>query len=106
MGRHVNADAELDEHPDVTRERLRLGGAGLGGAGLGGADLGGADLGGADLGGAAQGHPLEPQAYISPDTHVGFDAEVASGTPDAAASPSHPDALVQGGLVGDGHELE
>jgi hypothetical protein len=91
MGRHVNADAELDEHPDVTRERLRLGGAGLGGAGLGG---------------AAQGHPLEPQAYISPDTHVGFDAEVASGTPDAAASPSHPDALVQGGLVGDGHELE
>lgn len=81
MGRHVNADAELDEHPDVTRERLRSGGA-------------------------AQGHPLEAQSYISPDTHIGSDAAVAIGTPDAAASPAHPEALIQGGLVGDGHELE
>jgi hypothetical protein len=81
MGRHVNAEAELDEHPDVTRERLRLAVA-------------------------AQGHPLEAQAYISPDTHVGSGGEVAPGTPDAAASPAHPDALIQGGLVGDGHELE
>ena len=70
MGRHVNADAELDEHSDVTRERLRV------------------------------------AAYISPDTHIGFDLEVAPGTPDAAASPAHPDALIQGGQVGDGHELE
>ena len=70
MGRHVNADAELDEHPDVTRERLRL------------------------------------AAYISPDTHIGSDLGVAPGTPDAAASPAHPDALIQRGLVGDGHELE
>ena len=70
MGRHVNADAELDEHPDVTRERLRL------------------------------------TAYISPDTHVGSADQVAPGTQDAAASPSHPDSLIRGGLVGDGHELE
>lgn len=80
MGRHVNTDAELDEHPDVTRERLRLA--------------------------AAQGHPLEAQAVISPDTHVGFDFQVPPGTPDAAASPAHPDALIRGGLVGDGHELD
>ncbi len=70
MGRHINADAELDEHPNVTRERLRV------------------------------------AAYISPDTHIGFDLEVAPGTPDAAASPAHRDALIQGGQVGDGHELE
>jgi len=56
---------------------------------------------------AEPGHPLEPQAVISPDTHVGADL---SGRPpaaqDAAASPVHPDALVERGLVGDGHELE
>jgi hypothetical protein len=79
-------DAELDEHPEVTRERLRHGTL-LPGA-------------------AAAGTPLQAQAYISPDTHVGFDGAVAPETPHAAASPAHPDALIQGGLVGDGHELE
>jgi hypothetical protein len=86
MGRHVNAEAEFDEHPEVTRERLRLAAA--------------------SPSHTPPGHPLAPQAYISPDTHVGSDTEVASGTPDAAASPARPDALIQGGLVGDGHELE
>ncbi len=56
---------------------------------------------------AEPGHPLEPQAVISPDTHVGVDL---SGRPadaqDAAASPANPDALVERGLVGDGHEME
>ncbi len=76
MGRHINADAEVDEHPEVTRGRLR------------------------------QGTPLEAQAVISPDTHVGADFGVAAGTPDAVPSPAHPDALIHGGLVGDGRELE
>ncbi len=55
---------------------------------------------------AAQGHPLEAQAIISPDTHIGTEFEVAPGTPDAPVSPANPDALIQRGLVGDGHELE
>lgn len=76
MGRHINTDAVVDEHPDATRERL------------------------------LHGVPLQAQAIISPDTHVGVDVEVAPGTPDAAPSPADPDALVQHGLVGDGHELE
>ncbi|MDP9026200.1 MAG: hypothetical protein M3N46_01425 [Actinomycetota bacterium] len=87
MGRHVNADAELDEHPDVTRERLLHGTV-------------------APPEHSQQGHPLQAQSFISPDTHIGSGSEVAAGTPDAAASPAHPDSLVQHGLVGDGHELE
>ena len=83
MGRHINVDAAVDELPDATRERIQLG-----------------------LPADAQGHPLEPQAVISPDTHVGSDSEVPPGTPDAAASPANPDSLVERGLVGDGHELE
>jgi len=86
MGRHVNAEAEIDEHPDVTRERLRLGTPAQEHS--------------------PQGHPLEAQAIISPDTHIGSAFRVAPGTPEAAASPAHPDALIQRGLVGDGHELE
>jgi hypothetical protein len=56
---------------------------------------------------AEAGHPLEPQAVISPDTHVGVDlAAAVTGAQDAEASPANPDALVEHGLVGDGHELE
>jgi hypothetical protein len=55
---------------------------------------------------AEAGSPLEARAAISPDTHVGVDVETPAGTPDAAASPANPDALVEHGLVGDGHELE
>ena len=56
---------------------------------------------------ADPGHPLEPQAEISPDTHVGVDlAARPSAAQDAAASPANPDALVERGLVGDGHEME
>ena len=56
---------------------------------------------------AEAGHPLEAQAVISADTHVGVEFnEVASDTPDAAASPANPDALIEHGLVGDGHEME
>ena len=89
MGRHVNADAGADEaevsdaavDADAQHEHARHV--------------------------AESDHPLEAQAVISPDTHVGVDLdEVAPGTPDAAPSPANPDALVEHGLVGDGHELE
>ena len=94
MGKHVNADAGSDEAEDT-----------------------GAAEGSEHEGSTAQheharhvaesGHPLEAQAVISPDTHVGVDlGEVAPGTPDAAPSPANPDALVEHGLVGDGHEME
>lgn len=57
-------------------------------------------------GGAADGI-LQNDAVISPDTHVGVDFDqVAPGTPDAAPSPADPDALIEHGLVGDGHEME
>lgn len=56
---------------------------------------------------AEEGHPLDEPAVISPDTHVGVDFNhVAGGTPHAGASPARPDALVEHGRVGDGHELE
>lgn len=87
MGRHVNPDAVVDGPLfDEANERARH-----------------AQLQ-AQL--DAQGHPLEAQAVISADTHVGTEFEVAPGTPDAPLSPAHPDALIQHGLVGDGHELE
>ena len=97
MGKHVNADAGTDE-----AEAAEL------------AD----DADNADAARSADaqheharhvagsGQPLEAQAVISPDTHVGVDVEKPAGTPDAAASPSNPDALVEHGLVGDGHEME
>jgi hypothetical protein len=56
---------------------------------------------------AEAGHPLEPQAVISPDTHVGVDLGAAPpGVQDAVPSPTNPDALIEHGLVGDGHEME
>ncbi|MEO6532097.1 MAG: hypothetical protein ABIO06_00830 [Pseudolysinimonas sp.] len=56
---------------------------------------------------AESGHPLEPQAVISPDTHVGVGPSAPpAGAADAAPSPANPDALVEHGLVGDGHEME
>ena len=56
---------------------------------------------------AESGHPLEPQAVISPDTHVGVEfGAVVPGPQDAAASPANPDALIEHGWVGDGHEME
>ena len=88
MGRHVNADANAD---DIA------------------ADPEGAEPEQESARHAAEsgGHPLEAQAVISADTHVGTDFdELAPGTPDAAASPADPDALVVHGLVGDGHEME
>ena len=94
MGKHVNADAGTDE-PDATDAALA-------------AEAPGADAQHEHARHVAEsGHPLEAQAVISPDTHVGVDLdEVAPGTPDAAPSPANPDALVEHGLVGDGHELE
>ena len=87
MGRHVNADAGSDEAEaaaegaEAEHETARHV--------------------------ADAGRPLEPQAVISADTHVGVDLdEIAPGTPDAAASPANPDALIEHGLVGDGHEME
>ena len=83
MGRHINADAEVDELVEQTRARH------------------------AQAAGGLAGHPLEQQTVISADTHVGsgFDG-IAAGTPDAAPSPANPGALIQHGLVGDGTELE
>jgi hypothetical protein len=85
MGRHVNTDVAVDqlpgEQPDPARQTTPPP--------------------------AASDHWLEPQAVISGDTHVGTDFdEVAPGTPDAAASPANPNALIEHGLVGDGTELE
>jgi len=100
MGRHVNADAGSDE-------------------GEAAEFVDGAET--TDAEGAPHEHArhvlepetetesglLEPQAVISPDTHVGVDLD-AEVRPDhqAAASPANPDALVEHGLVGDGHEME
>ena len=106
MGRHVNADAGSDEgeavefvdgaettdaegapheharhvlEPETTAEPEPTTGSGL----------------------------LEPQAVISPDTHVGVDLDAeARGAHHTSASPANPDALIEHGLVGDGHELE
>jgi len=52
------------------------------------------------------GHLLEPQAVISPDTHVGVELDDPVEAQNAAPSPAHPDALIEHGLVGDGHEME
>jgi hypothetical protein len=90
MGKHVNADAGTDE-PDATEAAL----------------VAEAHEPEHARHVAEPDHPLEAQAVISPDTHVGVDLdEVAPGTADAAPSPADPDALVEHGLVGDGHEME
>lgn len=81
MGRHINTDVEVDAIPASTLARTQQPGA-------------------------PQSALLNPQSVISADTHVGVETAVAPGTPDAAASPAHPDSLIRGGLVGDGHELE
>ena len=88
MGRHVNADAGSDEAEATAAD--------------------GAEAEHETARHVADaGRPLEPQAVISADTHVGVDLdEIAPGTPDAAASPANPDALIEHGLVGDGHEME
>ena len=94
MGKHVNADAGIDE-PDATE------------AAQGAGAPGSAEQHEHARHVAESDHPLEPQAVISPDTHVGVDLdEVAPGTPDAAPSPANPDALIEHGVVGDGHEME
>ena len=91
MGKHVNADAPSDEgeadelagapDADTQHEHARHV--------------------------AESGQLLEPQAVISPDTHVGVDlAAPEHGVPSVQPSPAHPDALIEHGLVGDGHELE
>jgi hypothetical protein len=43
-------------------------------------------------------------AHISPDTHVGSSNPVRE--PEVTPSPADPDALIKGGQVGDGTELE
>jgi hypothetical protein len=94
MGRHVNADAGSDEG-----QAAEL------------AESAGRDETVGDHEHARHvaesGQLLEPQAVISPDTHVGAEfGSPASGTENAAASPAHPDALIEHGRVGDGHEME
>ncbi len=91
MGRHVNADAGTDE-AEATEPAE-------GAAGAESQHDHARHV-------AESGSPLEAQAVISPDTHVGVDLDKPAGTPDAAASPANPDALVEHGLVGDGHEME
>ncbi|CAN5140343.1 hypothetical protein BH11ACT3_BH11ACT3_18010 [soil metagenome] len=43
-------------------------------------------------------------ADISPDTHIASTHPVVK--PEVTPSPAHPDALVEGNVVGDGTELE
>lgn len=91
MGRHVNAEAGSDEGeaPEAAEGR------------------GGADPQHEHARHIAEsGHLLEPQAVISPDAHVGGGLGAVTGAQDAEASPANPDALIEHGLVGDGHELE
>jgi len=106
MGRHVNADAGSDEGeaaefadgadtagaegtPHEHARHVAEAGAGPG----------------AESG--AESELLEPQAVISPDTHVGVELDApVTGTHPPAASPANPDALVEHGRVGDGHEME
>jgi hypothetical protein len=91
MGRHVNADAAVGDStadPQAVQpphETPRHAAPGT----------------------SAAGHILDDDAVISPNTHVGVDFDrLAPGTPDAAPSPANPDALVERGTVGDGHEME
>jgi len=91
MGKHVNADAGSDEGDAIEFAE-----------GTGSADPQHEHARHI----AESDHPLEPQAVISPDTHVGVDLGVVTGAEDAEASPANPDALVERGLVGDGHEME
>lgn len=51
-------------------------------------------------------HLVDPGAEISDGTSVTVDLEAMPERPDVAPSPARPDRLVQGGLVGDGTELE
>ncbi len=52
----------------------------------------------------------EPDDLVRPGTEIAPDAHVGVRTPEihpsAAPSVPRPDALVEGELVGDGHELE
>jgi len=91
MGKHVNADAPSDEgeadelagapDADTQHEHARHV--------------------------AESGQLLEPQAVISPDTHVGVELESPEhGVQSAPPSPANPDALIEHGWVGDGHEME
>jgi hypothetical protein len=94
MGRHVNADAGSDEG-----EALELAES------ADRDDTSNAHEHARHV--AESGQLLEPQAVISPDTHVGADlGSPAYGTEKAAASPANPDALIEHGRVGDGHEME
>jgi len=94
MGRHVNADAGSDEGDaaDVAADAETM-----------------------DAESTPHEHArhvaepglLEPQAVISPDTHVGVDLDAAVTDADPVApSPANPNALIEHGLVGDGHEME
>jgi hypothetical protein len=91
MGRHVNAEAGSDEGASTESAE-----------GTGGADPQHEHARHI----VESAHQLEPQAVISPDTHVGVDLGAVKGAQDAEASPANPDALIEHGLVGDGHEME
>ena len=49
---------------------------------------------------------VDPGARISADTSVTVDMEAMPTHPDVTPSEPNPDALVEGGAVGDGHEME
>ncbi len=49
---------------------------------------------------------VSPGAEISDDTSVTVDMEAMPEHPEVSPSPANPDALVERGRVGDGHELE
>jgi hypothetical protein len=102
MGRHVNADAGSDEGEAAEftdgAETTHAEGASHEHA-RHAADTGVDAEAGSGI--------LDPQAVISPDTHVGVDLDgEVTGAHNAAASPANPDALVEHGRVGDGHEME
>lgn len=61
---------------------------------------------GGDSGDRRHEHLVDPGARISDGTAVTVDMEAMPTHPEVAASEADPEALVERGRVGDGHELE
>lgn len=57
-------------------------------------------------GGSTDDDLVSPGAVISTDTHVGVEQEQLPSRREVRRSPADPDALIQHGVVGDGHEME